>query len=119
MEQLKAELIVLFVVFAVICLLVDVAAELSIIRKREKLRRYQKVEIGMSENEMLDIMGDGYNRSLLQNNRVKYEWRINASSTGYYYRFHFGVITHSYTGVRKVEIYVKDGCVEEIISDNV
>ena len=43
--------------------------------KLEQLQRYWDVEIGMSEDEMLSIMGDGYNRSLLKNNRVKYEWR--------------------------------------------
>lgn len=116
MEQLKVRLIVVFVVLAVITILIDVAMGLTIIRKREKLRRYQKVEIGMSENEMLDIMGDGYNRSLLQNNRVKYEWCMKASSAAYYDR---GVSTRSYSGDRKVDIYVKDGYVEEIIPDNV
>lgn len=117
MEQLKVRLIVVFVVIAVIYLLIYVAMGQSAIRKRKKLGRYWKVEIGMPENEMLDIMGNGYNRSLLQNNRVKYEWRIQASSSGYTY--YNGASTNSYSGDRKVEIYVKDGCVEEIISNNV
>ena len=82
----------------------------------EKLQRYWDVEIGMTEYEMLDIMGGGYNRSLLKNNRVKYEWRINASSYGSSYK---GVSVRSYSGVKKVTIYTKDGYVEEVKPYNV
>ena len=74
------------------------------------------VEIGMSENNMLDIMGDGYNRSLLKNNRIKYEWRINAKSYGTSYK---GVSARTYYGVKKVTIYTKDGFVEEVKPYNV
>lgn len=119
MAQVIAQLIVVFGVLAVITyVLIKVAVGPPTIGKREQLRRYWKVEIGMSEYEMLDIMGDGYNRSLLQNNRVKYEWRIQASSIGYYYKG-LGVSTRSYSGVRKVDIYVKDGYVEEVRPYNV
>jgi glutamine amidotransferase-like uncharacterized protein len=61
-------------------------------------------------------MGEGYNRSLLKNNRVKYEWRINATSTGSSYK---GFSTRSYSGVKKVTIYVKDGRVEEVRPYNI
>lgn len=66
----------------------------------------------MPEDEMLSIMGDHYNKSLLKNGRVKYEWRIRASSHSVY-----GV--RFYSGVRKVSIYVKDGVVEEVRPYNV
>lgn len=46
----------------------------------EQLQRYWDIEIGMTEKEMLDIMGDGFDRSLLKNNCIKYEWRINVNS---------------------------------------
>lgn len=82
----------------------------------EQLQRYWDVEIGMTEDEMLDIMGDGFNRSLLKNNRKKYEWRINARSYGTSYK---GVSTRSYSGVKKVTIYTKDGFVEEVKPYNV
>ena len=89
----------------------------SINKKRiEQLQRYWNVEIGMPEYRMLSIMGDGYNRSLLKNNRVKYEWRINASSYGSSYK---GFSTRSYSGVKKVTIYVKNGLVEEVKPYNV
>ena len=70
----------------------------------------------MTENEMLDIMGDGFNRSLLKNNRIKYEWRINASSYGSSFK---GFSTGSYSGVKKVTIYTKNGLVEEVKPYNV
>ena len=85
-------------------------------KKLKQLQRYWDVEIGMSENNMLDIMGDGYNRSLLKNNRIKYEWRINAKSYGTSYK---GVSTRTYYGVKKVTIYTKDGFVEEVTPYNV
>ena len=85
-------------------------------QKLEQLQRYWDVEIGMPEELMLEIMGDGYNRSLLKNNRVKYEWRINASSVGSSYK---GISTRSYSGVKKVTIYTKNGIVEEVKPYNV
>lgn len=96
-----------------------IAITLSIyvgIKKTRQLQKYWDVEIGMSEDEMLSIMGKGYNRSLLKNNRVKYEWRINASSYGTSYK---GVSSRTYTGVKKVTIYTKNGYVEEVKPYNV
>ena len=81
-----------------------------------QLQRYWDVEIGMTENEMLSVMGGGFNRSLLKDNRVKYEWRINATSYGSSYN---GFSTRSYTGVKKVTIYTKNGFVEEVKTHNV
>lgn len=75
---------------------------------KKKMRRYENVCIGMSEEEMLGIMGKGYNKSSLKNNRFKYEWRYsNGISTSYH-----GV--RAYSGVSKVDIYISDGVVEEI-----
>ena len=85
-------------------------------KKREQLRRYWEIEVDMPEEEMLTIMGEGYNRSYLKNNRTKYEWRINSSSYGSY---HKGVSVRSYSGVQKVVIYTKNGYVEEIKPYNV
>ena len=83
-----------------------------IIRKQNRLKRYTQIRLRMSGKQMLNIMGDGYNVSSLKNNRRKYEWRINSTSSSYNgFR--------SYTGVRKVDIFVKDGYVEEIRPYNV
>jgi len=82
------------------------------ITKRKQLKKYERINVGMDEGTMLSIMGKGYNKSSLKNDRIKYEWRINASSYG-----HNGFRT--YTGVKKVAIYVKNGFVEEIKPYNV
>lgn len=104
----------------IICVLVAMGLGFRVAYKRDKAReqldRYWDVQIGMSEIMMLNIMGEGYDRSLLKNGRVKYEWRINASSYGTYYK---GFSTRNYTGVRKVTIYTKDGFVEEVKPYNV
>ncbi len=81
-----------------------------------KLRRYTEVEIGMSEMQMLSIMGRKCSISSLKNNRKKYEWRINASSTGTHAN---GISYRVYSGVRKVDIYCRNGYVEEIKPYNI
>ena len=92
-------------------------AALNTGKKRiEQLQKYWDVKIGMTESEMLNLMGEGYNRSLLKNNRIKYEWRINASSYGSSYK---GISSRYYSGVKKVDIYVKNGIVEEVKPYNV
>lgn len=67
----------IFYVTLIICgsVLLGILLALPIRKQLEQLQRYWNVEIGMPEEEMLDIMGEGYNRSFLKNNRVKYEWR--------------------------------------------
>lgn len=95
----------LFIMLMVLCLGI-------IIYKRAQLKRYTKITIGMPEKTMLQIMGGGYNKSSLKNNRNKYEWRINSSSYG---KGGF----RGYSGVSKVDIYTKNGVVEEIKPYNV
>lgn len=65
----------IFYVTLIICgsVLLGILLALPIRKQLEQLQRYWNVEIGMPEEEMLDIMGEGYNRSFLKNNRVKYE----------------------------------------------
>ena len=84
--------------------------------KLEQLQRYWDIELGMPEEKMLNIMGEGYSRSLLKNNRVKYEWRINAYSYGSY---HGSISTRIYSGIKKVTIYTQNGLVEEVRPHNV
>lgn len=100
-------------IFAIIVMFVAMG---KMKQKQDQLRRYWDIEIGMSEDEMLDIMGEGFNRSLLKNGRTKYEWRINATSYGHYTK---GFSTRTYSGVHKVTIYTKNGLVEEVKSHNV
>ena len=70
------------------------------------------ITLGMPEDEMLAIMGNRYNKSLLKNNRVKYEWRY--SNGGSYGSSFKGFSTRFYSGVRKVDIYCKNGFVKEV-----
>ncbi len=72
--------------------------------KIERRKRVDKISLGMSESKMLKIMGRRYNKSLLKNNRVKYEWRYSNGGR--------------YSNVIKVDIYCKNGCVEEVRSHN-
>lgn len=44
----------------------------------EQLERYSEISKGMEESQMLEIMGEGYLRKGLKNNKCKYEWRIEA-----------------------------------------
>ena len=85
--------------------------------KARRRNRIDQIQLGMSESEMLKIMGRSYNKSLLKNNRVKYEWRYsNGGSTGSSYR---GISTRKYSGVGKVDIYCKNGYVEEVRPHNI
>lgn len=99
-----------------IAIIIFVLKLINIASKDAQLKRYTRITLGMSEAEMLSIMGGGYNKSLLKNNRVKYEWRINATSTSH---SSGGIRYGSYKGVQKVDIYLKDGFVEEVRPYNV
>jgi hypothetical protein len=101
-------------IFGVIIVLAIGAGVFRSVRRTGQKNNIESIELGMSEEEMLDIMsGYKYNKSLLKNNRVKYEFRFNNSSS-YSYRGY-----RTYQGVRKVAIYCKDGIVEEVRPYNV
>lgn len=101
-------------IFGVMFVLMIGAMVLQSTKRHTQKNNVESVELGMSEEEMLDIMaGYKYNKSLLKNNRVKYEFRFNNSSS-YSYRGY-----RTYQGVRKVAIYCKDGIVEEVRPYNV
>lgn len=114
----KSDIIAITVIIGIVILMMLFTIPIFLLLiKRETQFKYNYINIylGMSEYEMLKIMGPGYNKSLLKNNRVKYEWRINGSSHGSSYGYGRYRSYHStYTGVSKVDIYVKDGLVEEV-----
>lgn len=96
-------------VIVVLCLVVFF---IQLLRKRSQRNRVNQIQLGMSEEHMLTIMRGKYNKSYLKNNRTKYEWRFsNAHSYG---NSSHGFSSRTYTGVRKVTIYCKDGFVEEV-----
>lgn len=76
-----------------------------------------RVTIGMTEHEMISIMGENYTKSLLKNSRIKYEYLFqNAHSVGSYC---FGINSRKYYGAAKAVIYCKNGYVEEVKSYNI
>lgn len=98
---------------------VVVIAFILIIRSlcNERRDKISAIDIGMSESDMLYIMGGRPNKSLLKDNRVKYEWRYqNGYSAG---STICGVRMRGYSGVKKVTIYCKDGLVEEVKPFNI
>lgn len=82
----------------------------KIIRKA-RLYRYEEIEIGMSEDEVIDLMGFHYSQSLLSRGRTKYEWKVNGSMFLNNGIFHF-------IPTKSVEVYVKGGEVYKVLSHN-
>lgn len=96
--------------FSIIIIVIIILSILLLTKPR--LRNYEKIYLGMEENEMLRIMGGHPNKTLFKDGRIKYEWRINGSSISQ------GSVRF-YSGVKKVSIYVKNGLVEEVRPLNV
>lgn len=102
----------IFIIFIVIFI---IAIIIGFATKETQRSKVDSITLGMSEGEMLEIMGNRCTKSLLKNNRTKYEFRFsNATSTSVR-----GTGTRVYSGVRKVVIYCKDGVVEEVRPYNV
>ena len=103
-----------WIIFGSILILYIILLILGYIKKAKRynqLLQYWQVYQGMPESEMLSIMGYGYSRSLLKNNRTKYEWRIRATSHSSSFN---GYSVRNYSGVKKVSIYTRNGYVEEV-----
>ena len=116
MDSVTIVLITISVIFfgSVIFNVVEIIAhQLKRDKAIDNLYNYEDVQIGMDEKEMLEIMGNDFNKSSLKNGRYKYEWRVSAVSENT-----FGG-KREYSGVKKVAIYVKNGVVEEIKPYNV
>ena len=48
--------------------------------RKARLYRYEDIEIGMTEDEVIDLMGFNYTQSLLGRGEIKYEWKIQKTS---------------------------------------
>lgn len=105
--------ILMFVLFAVIGRLL---APLLVPQKLRQMKKYTDVNYGMSEKQMLEIIGKGYTKSSLRDGSIKYEWRTNDMSASTNFG---GVRTTGYSGVKKLDIYVKNGRVIEIRPYNI
>ncbi len=86
------------------------------LNKVKQLQRYRQINLGMSERQMLNIMGDGYNKSLLKDGVTQYIWHLAGQSSGYVYN---GFVSVQNDSGQKVIITCKNGMVEEVIPINV
>ena len=85
-------------------------------RRVSQLRNYVNISLGMPEQQMLSIMGPGYNRSLLRDGTVRYEWHISGVSSGF---INDGFVTMAHDEGSKVDILCDRGVVIEVIPFNV
>lgn len=79
--------------------------------KKARLYRYEEIELGMSEDEVIDLMGFNYSENLLGRGKTKYEWRLNGFGFIRYGIFHW-------IPTKSVEVYVKNGKVYKVLANN-
>ena len=72
--------------------------------------------LGMSEDEMLEIMGDNYNRSLLRDGITMYEWIYSSGGVvgSAYMSNGIGFGGGTKINGSKVDIVCRNGVVEEV-----
>ena len=99
--------ILIFLLIYVIAILIFIISAIRTHKVKVNTQAYKSIEIGMSETEMFEIMGKNYSRSLLKNERKKYEWKYDNYSTSYTSK------------VRKCIIYTRKGIVEEVRPYNI
>lgn len=77
-----AQVIVVFVVFAVIIYVLMEAGEGLSGRSGyiQRLKKYRQLYIGMYEDDMLSIMGPGYSIAQLRDGSVEYTWYLGGQS---------------------------------------
>ena len=79
--------------------------------KKARLYRYEEIELGMNEEEVIDLMGFNYSKNLLNRGKTKYEWRLNG----------FGFIRYgifNWAPTKSVEVYIKNGKVYKVLTNN-
>lgn len=79
--------------------------------RKARLYKYEDIEIGMTEDEVIDIMGFNYTQNLLGHGKIKYEWKING--VGFW---QFGLF--NWMPTKSVEVYVKNGKVYKVLANN-
>lgn len=80
----------------------------------DAINNYERITYGMSENEVLILLGGGYTTSLLKNGDVKYEWKIRSTGTRYtYYSKHWNASTSGGGETQKVVVIFRDHSVIE------
>ena len=86
-----------YVIISALAMIYIVYFAISGRQRFNQLQRYTRVYLGMSTDEMLQIMGPNYEVSSLRNDRQKYTWKYRVTAN-----------------TMSVSIYTKNGVVEEI-----
>lgn len=81
-------------------------------KESDFIENYKKINYGMSKEDVIELLGDGYTKSLLKGGVEKLEWRIDKS--GATVRVASGVYMHSRGKVRKVTVKFQDNKVIEL-----
>lgn len=92
-----------------------IAALVTGIRRIKTLKHYRNVQIGMSEEEMLSIMGGHPSVSNYQHKK-KFEWFIRGTSSTYYNN---GIASTMYDPKKSVVITTENGVVTAIEPHNI
>ena len=80
---------------------------------------YNKVQLDMTVNEVVALLGGGYTVSALQNGTEKYDWKIREEGTSYRsYSHGFSYGSYSGGGTKKITITFKNGRVIEKQGNN-
>lgn len=110
--------IILVCVLGGIFLGVAIFIPLLFAQKNEKQfqENHKKIYLGMSKDEVIDILGEQYTQSYLKNNIEKLEWRYRHQ--GYTGRVAEGAYVHSSGFTRRISVKFKDGIVIEVNSLN-
>ena len=65
--------------FALVIISIPVA--IKVVKPKPALRNYVKIQPGMSEADVIGIMGERYNKGFFEDGRIELEWRVNAVSS--------------------------------------
>lgn len=79
--------------------------------RKARLYRYEDIEIGMTEEEVIDLMGFNYTQSLLGRGKIKYEWKVNGVGFWQFRMF-------NWIPSKSVEVYIKRGKVYKVLANN-
>ena len=101
------------VLLAIVCVGLIV---FSAYKKEQFTQNYKQIDYGMSKEEVIQILGEKYTKSLLKGGIEKLEWRMD--TLGSSFRVAKGMYVHSNGKVRKVSIKFKDDKVIEVNAVN-
>lgn len=99
------------VIFGGIIIAMAFGLAIEYMLKKARLYKYEEIELGMSEDEVIDLMGFNYSENLLGRGKTKYEWRLNGFGFIRYGFFHW-------MPTKSVEVYVKNGKVYKVLANN-